>query len=174
MRLIVSDIPEEGLEKELELPVLLNDSMKPDVAHALLKIFRIKKKVLIDGTIDMSVSLMCSRCLNDFTLPVHVVFNEEYNPFEEAGEDEEQELTGKELDLSFYSNDEIDLSELIKEQVILSVPMKPLCSEDCSGICSICGKDLNKGKCQCKTEAVDPRLAPLQKLKESMKNRETS
>jgi len=174
MRLIVSDIPEEGLEKELELPIMLDDSIKPDIANVSLKIFKFSKKVLIEGTIHISVTLLCSRCLSDFTYPVNVAFNEEYNPVEETAEDDENELSGKVLDLSFYYNDEIDLQELIKEQVILSVPMKPICIEKCRGICSTCGKDLNKETCQCKTEEVDPRLAPLLKLKETMKNRKTS
>lgn len=174
MRLIVSDIPEEGLETELELPIQLNDSTNPDIARASLKIFKYKKKVIIDGTVQITVSLLCSRCLSEFPYPVKISFNEEYNPAEEAAEDEEKELSVKELDLSYYSNDEIDLKELIKEQILLSVPMKPLCAEECRGICSTCGKDLNKGACQCKSEEVDPRLAPLQKLRETMKNRETS
>jgi len=54
---------------------------------------------------------------------------------------------------------------------MLSVPMKPLCREECKGICSSCGTDLNAGPCECKKQEVDPRLAPLQKLKETMEKR---
>lgn len=174
MRLIVSDIPDEGFEQELELPIILNDREKPVIAYVLLKIFRFDKKVFIEGTVKVSVLLKCSRCLNDFTHPLDVSFRGEYNPAEETAKEDEKELIGKELDLSFYSNDEINVDELIKEQLLLSIPMKPLCNVECAGICLKCGQDLIKGPCECKTIEVDPRLAPLQKLKESMKDRETS
>jgi uncharacterized protein len=89
-------------------------------------------------------------------------------------DEDEQELAQEELDLSYYDNDEIDIQALIKEQVLLSVPMKPVCSENCKGICVTCGKDLNAGLCECKEDGHDPRLAPLQKLKEAMKNKKPS
>lgn len=175
MRLIISDIPDEGLDQELDLPVTLNNSLTPDIAHAVLRIFRVKKMVLIEGAINIDVSLKCSRCCSDFVLPLqNITFSDEFNPVQEMSDEDEQELTQEELDLSYYDNDEIDIQALIKEQVLLSVPMKPVCSENCKGICVTCGKDLNAGLCECKEDGHDPRLAPLQKLKEAMKNKKPS
>ena len=175
VRLIISDIPDEGLEKKLDLPVTLNNSLTPDTAHVALRIFRVKKLVLIEGNINIDVTLKCSRCCSDFVLPLkNLTFSDEFNPVQEMSEDDEHELTHEELDLSYYDNDEIDVHELIKEQVLLSVPMKPVCSENCKGICVTCGKDLNAGLCECKEDGHDPRLAPLQKLKEAMKNKKPS
>ncbi len=171
MRLNVSDIPDEGLKLDLELPVVLNDEAAPDIAHVFIKAFRLGKKVLIEGSINISVSLHCSRCLKDISVPQELSFREEYNPSEEAASEGEKELTGGEPDLSFYSDDEIDITELIKEQVLLSVPMKPLCRPECRGICPGCGRDLNKGDCNCKAEEIDPRLAPLMEFKEKIKLR---
>jgi uncharacterized protein len=174
MRINVSDIPDDGLQRELELPIVINDSAKPDVAHVFVKIFRFGKKILVEGSLNISVLHKCSRCLKEFSFPMDVAFRDEYSPAEEFKKEEEQGLTDKELNLSYYSNDEIDISELIKEQVLLSVPMKPLCKPDCEGICPQCGTDLNKGSCECKAEELDPRLAPLQKFKGLIKDRETS
>lgn len=171
MRLNVSDIPDEGLQQEVNLPITVNDQAGPAIAYTFIKVFRIGKKVLVEGSVKISVSLRCGRCLRDFSLPLDLTFREEYNPAEEVIQEEEKELKETELDLSYYRNDEIDISELINEQVLLSVPMKPLCSSGCSGICPKCGKDLNEGACECKAEETDPRLAPLQKLKELMKDR---
>jgi uncharacterized protein len=171
MRLIVSDIPEEGLRQETDLPIAISDSRGPDVAYVSLKILRLGKKVLVEGLVKISVSLKCSRCLKDFSYPLDVNFKDEYNPVEELSTEREQELTPKELDLSYYSNDEIDITEMIKEQVLLAVPMKPLCEATCRGICPKCGSDLNESPCNCKVEEIDPRLAPLQKFKKLMKDR---
>jgi uncharacterized protein len=171
MRLIVSEIPDEGLEQRLDISVLINESGNPDNVHVELKITKISKKVLIKGTVDGSVLLNCGRCLNDYSYPLNISFNEEYDPAGEMARDEDQELNSVDLDLSYYRDDEIDVVELVKEQVLLSVPMKPLCKEECRGICSRCGTDLNKGSCECRNKEVDPRLAPLQKLKLNMQNR---
>lgn len=174
MRLNISDIPEDGLTEELDLPVEVREGAGPETAHVFVKVKRFGKKVLAEGTVTITVSLNCSRCLKAVSYPVETKFSEEYNPAEDLDKEEEQELTDRELDLSYYINDELDISGLIREQVLLSVPMKPLCAEECQGICLKCGKDLNEGACGCKTEELDPRLAPLTKFKELMKDRGTS
>jgi uncharacterized protein len=167
MRLIVSDIPEEGLEQESDVPVVTGENTEPDIAHALLRFFRIGKSVQVDGSIQISASMRCSRCVGDFSCPLDIAFKEEYIPFEELDPEADHELTGSELNIGFYRNDEIDTGELVKEQVLLAVPMKPLCSMECRGICPECGTNLNERACNCRTEKIDPRLAPLKRLMES-------
>ena len=174
MRLKISDIPDGGLTEELDLPVQVRDGAGPDTAHVFIRVFKFGKKVLVEGSVRIAVSLACSRCLKAVSYPVDADFREEYNPAEAVEKEDEQELAERELDLSYYSNDELDIAGLIREQVLLAVPMKPLCSIDCQGICLKCGKDLNEGQCGCKTEEVDPRLAPLSKFKELMKDRGAS
>jgi len=61
--------------------------------------------------------------------------------------------------------DKIDLDEYIRDYAVLAVPMKNLCSEDCKGLCSKCGKNLNEGTCNCNEENIDPRWESIQKLK---------
>ncbi|MDH4027761.1 MAG: DUF177 domain-containing protein [Nitrospirota bacterium] len=170
MLLTVSEIPEEGLHQDIELPVKLDEDASADVAHAVLDISRLGAKVLVNGTVTVQLTSRCGRCLKEFPYPVEAVFSEEYDPYVETGIEGEGE-TAVVPDLSFYVDDEIDIDELIKEQVLLSVPMKPLCSPECRGICPKCGKDLNEGTCGCETKGTDPRLAPLEKLREAMKGR---
>ncbi|MBI5099264.1 MAG: DUF177 domain-containing protein [Nitrospirae bacterium] len=171
MKVNVSGIPEEGLQQEADLPIIINNKTKPDIAHVFIKVFRFKKRVLIEGTAKISVALKCGRCLKEALLPFDIAFKEEYIPAEDIRGEIEQELSDRDLDLGFYSNDELDIKEIVKEQVLLSVPMKPLCRDDCRGLCLVCGKDLNEGACNCRKEEIDPRLAPLAKFKEILKDR---
>lgn len=170
MRLIVSDIPEDGLQQESDVPVVTGENAEPDIAHASLRFLKVGKSVLVEGSVHISVSMRCSRCLGDFSCPLDISFEEEYTPSEELGSEGEHELTGSELNLGFYANDEIDTEELVKEQILLAVPMKPLCSEECKGICPDCGLNLNEGTCKCRREEIDPRLAPLERFMKSNKD----
>ncbi len=165
MQIIVSEIPDSGLEYELDIPVaLLNGAVRNDV-HVYIGIQKFGDKVLIRGDAKTELQLSCSRCLKESSYPLDISFDVEYIPFTEFSVIDEHELRKTELDISFYKDDQINIEELIKEQLLLTVPMKPLCRPDCKGICPECGKDLNDGACECKTERIDPRLAVLKKLK---------
>jgi len=171
MKVNVSEIPEEGLLQEADLPIVINNNAKPDIAHVVIKMFRFEKRVLVEGSVKLEAALKCGRCLKETLLPLDLSFSEEYIPAEDTGKEIDRELTNRELDLGFYSNSELDINEIVKEQVLLSVPMKPLCMNECQGLCSVCGKDLNDGACNCRKEEIDPRLAPLAKFKENLKER---
>lgn len=171
MRLDISDIPEGGLQREYKIPVSVNEVSGPDIADVCIRVTKIKRIILVEGSVRINASLICSRCLKDFHHPLEISFKEEYKPAEDLENEDEKELAYSELDTGFYRNDEIDIAELVSEQVLLSVPMKPLCGTGCRGICPECGKDLNAGPCECRTDRTDPRLAPLKKIKELMKDR---
>ena len=169
MKINVSSIPEDGLQHELELPVKINEHT--DIAHVFIKITKLGKLIFAEGSIKISATLTCDRCLKDFSYPLDLTFSEEYTPAGVSDEEKEYELTEKELNLDFFSDEEIDIDQLITEQIILAVPMKHLCSPECPGMCPVCGKDLNNGACNCKTNKVDPRLSPLERLKKKMEER---
>lgn len=165
MRIIVSSIPEDGLEEELQLPLSLGDIALKKEVRVLFKASKFGDRVLMNGHITSEAELVCSRCLKNFPYPVKINFNAEYAPYFKFTGEEEHELTKEELDVSFYQGDEINIGGLIKEQIILAVPMKPLCKSDCRGLCLKCGENLNEISCDCSFEEVDPRLEPLKKLK---------
>ncbi|MBI4847644.1 MAG: DUF177 domain-containing protein [Nitrospirae bacterium] len=172
MKINVSGIPEEGLQQEIDLPVVINDSKKTYTVHVFVKAVKFGTRVLIEGSVKVTAEFKCSRCLKEYSLPLALSFQEEYVPAEEVGKEKhELELSNDELDVSFYSNDEIDIEDMIREQVLLAVPMKPLCSEECRGLCPVCGINLNEGACACGKKEIDPRLAPLEKFKELLKTR---
>src|SRR4030042_1665746 len=103
-------------------------------------------------------------CLKDFwselSIPVDVV----YHPVEELKGEDKHEIKAEELDMDFYSGEEMDLLTLVSEQVALNLPMKPLCTDLCKGICLKCGTDFNLGSCNCNVKDVDSRLEVLKKL----------
>jgi Predicted metal-binding, possibly nucleic acid-binding protein len=98
-------------------------------------------------------------------LPVESEFNLRYRPQTENAGDGEREIQEDDLTDAFYQHDEIDLGQLMREQFYLALPMKPLCSDACHGLCPTCGTNLNRAACDCKTEFEDPRFAALRELR---------
>ena len=128
-------------------------------------ILKDKEQFHLTGTVRTTLELPCSRCLEPFTSPVDANFDLRYQPHTLNTGSDEREIEEDDLSTAFYENDEIDLGQLMREQFYLSVPMKPLCQDDCRGLCPVCGTNLNRGTCECKRNWDDPRLAVLRNLK---------
>jgi uncharacterized protein len=97
-------------------------------------------------------------------MPVDAEFDLRYQPHALNAGEGEREIEEDDLTTAFYENDEIDLGQLMREQFYLALPMKPLCREDCKGLCAQCGTNLNTGTCDCSPVWEDPRLAALKNL----------
>jgi uncharacterized protein len=117
------------------------------------------------GTVQATLELSCSRCLEPFTWPVETSFDLRYQPHAKNTGEGELEIEEDDLTTAFYENETIDLGQLMREQFYLSLPMKPLCGEECKGLCPNCGTNLNRSTCDCTYEWEDPRLAALKALK---------
>jgi len=128
-------------------------------------IFKDKARFRIAGTVRTTLELPCSRCLEPLTWPVDASFDLRYQPQAENTGSDEREVRDDDLSTAFYVNDTIDLEQLMKEQFQLAMPMKPMCSEACRGLCPICGANLNREACDCRPAWDDPRLAVLKALK---------
>ena len=129
-------------------------------------IFKDNELFRLAGRVQTSLELPCSRCLEAFTWPVDAAFDLRYLPqSENSSGEEEAEIEEDDLSTAFYQNDEIDLGQLMREQFLLSLPMKPLCSDDCKGLCPACGANLNRTTCDCKRTWDDPRFAALDALR---------
>ena len=105
----------------------------------------------------------CGRCLEQYVFELGKDFSVMLVPKQPLPED--AELGDDDLDLSFYEGDQVDLSPLIREQIILALPTRPLCRESCRGLCPQCGVNLNFQPCACRAASGDPRLAVLRNLK---------
>ena len=118
----------------------------------------------VTGQVVTRLELACSRCLEPFDVPVDSRFELRYVPLSENAGDEEREVGDDELTTAYYREGMLDLIELMREQFVLALPMKPLCSETCLGLCPECGTNLNTTPCGCSRTWEDPRLAPLRSL----------
>lgn len=130
------------------------------------------QNVFVRGQLDGWVEVACSRCVGPVKLvvsePIAVTYlpNGQVPAAVEDEVDEEIEADDEDdLDVYAYQGEEVDLEPLFREQVILAVPFAPLCSEDCKGLCPVCGIDLNTGSCTCDRTPIDPRWSALKNLK---------
>ena len=129
------------------------------------EIHKDKDKFRLVGNVKTELELDCSRCVEPFRMSVDAPFDIRFLPVSEAAADPEREVDEEDLETSYYRDDRIDLNELLREQFYLALPMKPLCVDDCRGLCPLCGINLNTGACDCSPAWEDPRLAPLRQLK---------
>ena len=162
MKIIISEIPDNGLD--IEVNETLAFDVGPFFVQAQLKIKKVGIEIVVNGNILTTAELQCSRCLKDFKRKLSFPFEAIFHPIAQLKEEEKHELDVEELDMGFYAKDELDLFDIIKEQVMLNLPMKALCNDFCKGICLRCGADLNAGDCSCSKKDIDPRLVSLKKF----------
>jgi uncharacterized protein len=132
--------------------------------HLAFDIHKDKDKFRLVGNVDTELELTCSRCLEPYRFPLSAPFDLLYLPASAVSAETEHEMEDEDFGTSFYRDNQIDLDELMREQFYLALPMKPLCREDCRGLCSQCGTNLNTSSCGCAPVWDDPRLAALKEL----------
>lgn len=169
----VSRIPPEGLE--------VKESLQPGEVHlegedsfTLTPGGRLESRleraeddsVHVRGSLSAELLLQCGRCLESFLLPLEQdldLFYLRRRP-EDAGEEDEVELSDREMVVAYYEGDELDLGEMVREQFFLAVPLKRLCREECRGLCPTCGSNRNDVRCDCPPEAAASPFGSLRKL----------
>ena len=122
-------------------------------------------EVFVNGHVETRAQVECDRCLKPVELPVSADFDLEYITGAEYESSSVAALSDEQLTVSVFDGVAIDVDEIVKEQILLAVPARTLCREDCKGMCPECGIDLNSGQCNCSEEEVDPRWAALKSLK---------
>ena len=159
LQIAIKAIPETGLERSLDLgPEWFSRWREEDpgleFSTAQIKgTVRLEKHgwdILVRGKLQGHLQLSCSRCLESYEAPVAGEFDLLLAPAPGRLGAGEEELSAADLDLDYYSGDILDLEAIIREQIILLVPLKPLCAEECRGICPRCGAVLNQEACNCK------------------------
>lgn len=167
----LNKLPPEGLDLEFEI----EDPAKAGLAlsvpvdgpvRARLNVQRLGNEMRVDGTVSAAVRLECSRCLAPFDLAVEGEVGVSFAPPSAVADDAEHqhELSADELDVEPLVQGGADLRGVIAEQIHLALPLKPLCSEECRGICPHCGREAAAGACGCAPPAGDPRWEALKKL----------
>ena len=114
--------------------------------------------VIVEGRMDGNVKMNCGRCLKDFIAPVTVGFAVIYKDKNSMTEDD------RESGVYEYENNEIDLYPYLRETMILELPVKPVCSDDCKGLCPVCGRNLNEETCNCEKKEPKATYKPFEGL----------
>lgn len=130
-----------------------------------VKVSKAADKFLVDGTLAGWIRVRCDRCLEPFELEVKSTFNV-YLVVKPSGPSEEDvELLDEDMEVEFLKGEMMDLDDIIREQVYLSVPMKCVCKSDCRGLCPQCGANLNVAPCSCRSEVGHAAFSKLENLK---------
>jgi uncharacterized protein len=173
VRVRVDQITDEESHCSFRQPL---EEINGRLLHGEVRDFRLTSPLAVDATyyragddlffagrIRADLEGTCARCLEPFDLTVDESAQFVLVPTPKEGP--ERQLSEDDLALSFYSGEEIDLAPLFTEQVILTLPTRALCREDCRGLCPQCGVDRNNEKCGCVEREPDPRLAVLRNLR---------
>ena len=121
-------------------------------------------EVRVQGRYTVELTAECDRCLVNARFPLDTGFDLFYQPASAIARDEEIEIHEGEAEIGFYDGGGLELEDILREQILLALPMQRVCSEDCKGICPVCGKNRNQSACDCSTSTHDDRWGALRKL----------
>lgn len=126
---------------------------------------QVLEEIRVKGHFTVELELDCDRCLVPFKWPISTDFDLLYAPEDKAAPPEEANLNDEEAELGFYQGAGLELVDILREQVLLALPMQRICREDCAGLCPTCGENWNDRECDCQPVIADPRWTALQELK---------
>lgn len=152
-----------GTTRNYQINDTVNIAGQDSPVKGEVRLLRTDRGILVQGRLDTEVELSCSRCLNTFRYPLTLNIEEEYLPTIDITSGAVLPLSDDSDSYTISEQNILDLTEAIGQYALMSIPMKPLCREDCAGLCPTCGNDLNNSDCQC-PPPMDPRWAKLAEL----------
>jgi uncharacterized protein len=150
-------ISPEGVSRRFSSPAtaLGIDEADAMIVHPLTiacQFVRINREVVVQGTLRSAVRLSCSRCAEEFVLPLTLALKAIYLPVPDLSSEQVRELEDDLTDVYSYTESVIDLSELVRDKLLLAMPLQPYCMAGCKGLCPACGVNRNMVRCQCAEE----------------------
>lgn len=127
----------------------VTDNAKSSPVRGNISLTRTDRSILVKGVVDSEVELTCSRCLNPFNCPLTLSIEEEYFPTTDVNSGASLSSSADPDRFTIDEHHVLDLTEVLRQRALLVIPMKPLCREDCAGLCPSCGRNLNLGPCSC-------------------------
>jgi uncharacterized protein len=161
-----------GTLREYEIDDLLDilgEGQKSSIRGKVV-LTKTNRGILVQGKLHANIMAECSRCLNKYECPLTIIIEEEYFPVIDINSGTALEIPDEPDTFRIDEHHILDLKEVIRQNALLAIPMKPLCNENCPGICPDCGKDLTKGMCQCHENKMDPRWLKLFKIEPDNKD----
>ncbi len=160
---------EDLVLEEKDWAQALGIELNPELSQEPLEIYCELSKcgdlVSAKGWVRGKMLLACGRCLKEFKNPYKSFFEVHYRPQCEGSPKEEDSVPEGQVEVVYFEGDMLDIADQIRQTVLLSVPMRALCRDDCRGLCGGCGRDLNSESCQCQEPPTDPRWEALRNLK---------
>ena len=126
--------------------------------------------IRVAGGLKARLEFSCARCLEPISQDISHRFDLLYRPQGSDAGKEELSVTAAEAEVSYYQGDGLLLEDVLREQVVLAVPLKAVCREDCKGLCPHCGQNLNQGQCNCAEPVEDPRWEALKDIREKLQH----
>jgi DUF177 domain-containing protein len=126
--------------------------------------------IRVAGGFETRVELACARCLEPLEHEVIKKFDLLYRPQGSDAGKEELSVTAAEAEVSYYQGEGLQLEDVLREQILLALPLRVVCKEECKGLCPHCGKNLNYEQCSCAEPLEDPRWAALKEIREKLQN----
>lgn len=104
-----------------------------------------------------NLEVLCARCVDPVPFPIQGEFDLIFRPQDADADSAERAITVDETEIGYYDKNGLLLEDVVREQVLLSLPVRTLCTPDCKGLCPRCGQHLNSASCNCESTSVDPR-----------------
>ncbi|HSE49239.1 MAG TPA: DUF177 domain-containing protein [Terriglobales bacterium] len=123
------------------------------------------KDIRVTGHFSGTVQIQCARCLENMTRDLAAEFDLLYRPLAAVERDDQLAISEADTEVGFYKGEGLQLEDVLREQLLLAVPVKAVCREECRGLCPQCGQNLNEGKCACGPAPSDPRWNALRELR---------
>ena len=137
----------------------------PLKVEAVAELRQVLDEIRLHGHYTVDLELDCDRCLEAYTWPISSDFDLLYEPVNAEAQPEEAGLKDDEADIAYYQGAGLELEDVLRERVLLALPMQRVCRKDCPGLCPACGENWNLRDCECPQEKIDLRWTALQDLK---------
>lgn len=170
MQINVSQLLKESIgttrDYEVSERIDISDNGNASLIEGKINLLRTLNGILVKGVLNTGVELNCSRCLSLYHYPVSLNVEEEYIPVVDVESGAPPPPPENSASFTIDEHHTLDLSEVIRQYTLLAIPIKPLCSNDCAGLCPVCGHNLNQGHCDCLMPEPDPCWSKLTKLRQ--------
>jgi uncharacterized protein len=182
MYIAIHDLEIRPVEFDVELPegaieygedIRQNGVLKASGIAELLREEHSGQQQVLDirlrGNCAVKLEQTCSRCLEPAFTDASAKFDLVYRPQDAGIQSGEHSISQGETEIGYYNGEGLQLEDALKEQILLTLPVRPLCKEDCKGLCAHCGENLNMKTCACNQQIIDPRWLALASVKEKLK-----
>ncbi|MGA9354820.1 MAG: DUF177 domain-containing protein [Terriglobales bacterium] len=153
------------LGEDVRQRALLRSEGRADLVEEHHGKHQIVQDIRLKGKLETELEVACARCLEPVAFPVQRSFDLLYRPLGTDAGRRELSVTDAEAEIGYYSGEGLLLEDALREQVLLAVPLKSLCRDNCKGLCPQCGKNLNEDGCSCANDLEDPRWGALKEIR---------